>query len=199
MTVSITHRASRMHRLAILTLALLPFLGHAAEVAGVKVPDSVRVGGQELILNGAGLRAKAFFRIYVAALYLPQKKVSAKDALSLPGAKRLSMTLLRDITAQQLIDALNEGVRDNHSPAEVEKLRPRMEALAKIMSGIGAAKNGALITLDSVPGSGTQVGLDGEPRGTLIPGEDFYRALLRIWLGDDPVDASLRKALLGAS
>src|SRR5687768_7565965 len=131
-----------MNRLAILALALLPLPGHTAEVAGVKVPDSVRVGGQELVLNGAGLRAKAFFRIYVAALYLPEKKAPTKEVLALPGAKRLSMATMRDITAQQLIDALNEGIRDNHPPAEVEKLRPRMEALSKIMSAIGLAKTG---------------------------------------------------------
>lgn len=107
--------------------------------------------------------------------------------------------MLRDITAQQLNDALNEGIRDNHPPAEVEKLRPRMEALGKVMFGIGATKSGALITLDFIPGAGLQAGLDGQPRGAPIPGEDFYRALLRIWLGDDPVNTSLKKALLGGS
>jgi hypothetical protein len=184
-------------RLVILALALLPLFGHAADVAGVKVPDTVRVGGQDLVLNGAGLHTKAFFRIYVAALYLPEKKTSVKEVLALAGPKRLSMAMLRDITAQQLNDALHEGIRDNHPPAEVEKLRPRMEALGQIMSAIGASKSGALITLDFSPGTGTQTGLDGQPRGAPIPGEDFYRALLRIWLGDDPVNASLKKALLG--
>ena len=187
-----------MMRLAILALALLPLLGHAAEVAGVKVPDSARVGGQELVLNGAGLRAKAIFRIYVAALYLPARKTSAKEVLALPGPARLSMATLRDITAQQLIDALDEGIRDNYPPAEVEKFRPRMEALNRIMTGIGLAKTGSIITLDYIPGTGTQPGLDGQPRGAPIPGEDFYRALLKIWVGDDPVDASLKRALLGA-
>src|SRR5688500_7584868 len=99
-----------MMRLAILCLAFLPLLGHAAEVAGVKVPDSVRVGGQELTLNGAGLHTKAFFRIYVAALYLPEKKTAVKEVLALTGPKRFSMAMLRDITAQQLNDALHEGI-----------------------------------------------------------------------------------------
>jgi len=35
-------------------------------------------------------------------------------------------------------------------------------------------------------------------RKELIEGEDFYRALLRIWLGDKPVQEDLKKALLGA-
>jgi hypothetical protein len=39
--------------------------------------------------------------------------------------------------------------------------------------------------------------LNGESRGGPIAGEDFYRALLRIWLGEDPVSKDLKKALLG--
>ena len=188
-----------VNRLAILAVILLPVLAHAAEVAGVKVPDSALVGGQALALNGAGLHTKAFFKVYVAALYLPEKKASTAQALALPGPKRLSMATLRDITAQQLNDALHEGIRDNYSPGDVEKLRPRMDALGKIVSGIGMARNGALITLDFIPGAGTQVGLDGTARGAPIPGEDFYRALLAIWLGENPLNTGLKKALLAGA
>lgn len=185
-----------MSRLVVFASFLLSLCGHAAEVAGVKVPDTAQVAGQELVLNGAGLHSKAFVRIYVAALYLPAKATSASGAAGLAGAKRLSLRTLRNITAQQLIDGLNEGIRDNHPASEAEKLKPRMETLAKIMAEIGAARDGSLITLDLIPGAGTQIGLNGQPRGAPIPGEDFYRALLRIWLGDDPVNTALKKALL---
>lgn len=185
--------------IAIAALSLLPLAGRGADVAGVKVPDTANIAGQELVLNGAGLRAKAFFKIYVAALYLPAKKRLAGEVIALPGPKRISMVLQRDITAQQLIDALNEGILDNHTAAEVEKLRSRAEMLSKVMATIGAARSGSIITLDYVPAAGTQVGLDGSTKGAPIPGDDFYRALLKIWLGDDPVDASLKKAMLGGS
>ena len=176
---------------------ILPFAAAAAEVAGVKVPDSATVAGRELRLNGAGLRQRAFFKVYVAALYLPARHSAPAQVLASPGAKRISMTLMRDITAQQLIEALNNGVRDNHTPAEVEKLRPRIEALNQIMTGIGNAKSGSVITLDFVPVTGTQVSLNGAAQGAPIGGEDFYQALLKIWIGDDPVDSGLKKALLG--
>jgi hypothetical protein len=39
--------------------------------------------------------------------------------------------------------------------------------------------------------------VDGAARGEPIPGEDFYAALLKIWLGEKPVDADLKKAMLG--
>ena len=65
------------------------------------------------------------------------------------------------------------------------------------MGAIGSAERGSVIALDYVPDVGTRVTLNGQPKGEPIDGEDFYRGLLKIWLGDDPVDKSLKKALLG--
>ena len=161
------------------------------------IEDSVTIGAQRLALNGAGLRIKLLFRIYAAGLYLPEKAGSTAAVLAQPGPKRISMILLRDLTAKQLVDGLNEGIRDNHAPAEAEALKPRAERLGAIMTAIGAAKSGSRITLDYVPDAGTRVTLNGKPQGDAIAGDDFYLALLRIWLGDDPVDHTLKKALLG--
>jgi hypothetical protein len=44
---------------------------------------------------------------------------------------------------------------------------------------------------------GTVVTLNGEVKGKSIPGYDVYLALLRVWLGDYPTSAGLKKALLG--
>jgi len=185
--------------IAIAAVSLLSLACQGAEVAGVRLPGNTHVGGRELVLNGAGLRTQLFFRIYVAALYLPSRSAVASEVLALPGPTRISMVLLRDLTAQQLIEALNNGIRDNHTPAEVDRLRPRIEMLSKVMTAIAAARKGSVITLDYLPDAGTQVGVDGSSKGAPLPGDDFFRALLRIWLGDDPVDATLKKALLGAS
>ena len=176
---------------------LLPLAGGAAEVASVKVPDTATVGGQQLVLNGAALRQRAFFKVYVCALYLTSRQTTAAQAIASPGPKRISMAMLRDVTAAQLIEALNDGIRQNHTAAEVEKLKPSIEALNRIMTGIGQAKTGNLVTLDFVPGAGSQVTLNGAAQGAPIPGEEFYRALMKIWLGDDPVDAGMKKPLLG--
>jgi chalcone isomerase-like protein len=184
-------------RASLVLLAFLAAPALAAEVAGVKVEDRVKLGSGELVLNGAGLRTKAFFKVYVAGLYLAEKKTSASEVLALPGAKRVSMRLMRELSAKQLTDALDEGIRDNTPAVEQESLKGRMGELIAIMSALDRAKEGDVIALDWLPGSGTRVVLNGEPRGGAIQGEDFYRALLRIWLGDNPVSASLKKALLG--
>jgi hypothetical protein len=82
-----------MNRL-ILPLMLCTQLALAAEVAGVKVDERVKLGSSELQLNGAGIRTRLFFKVYVGALYLPERKSSAIEVLALRGAKRVSMTLL---------------------------------------------------------------------------------------------------------
>ena len=55
---------------------------------------------------------------------------------------------------------------------------------------------GGVILIDYLPGIGTRITINGVARAT-IPGEDFNRAMLRIWLGDRPVDGRLKRMLLG--
>ena len=117
-------------------------------------------------------------------------------AFRVPGAKRISLVLLRDLTARQLSDALNEGIRDNHDHARYATLKPRIERLTKVMREVGSARSGSRLHIDFLPGQGTRVALDDNPKGELIEGEDFYLAILRIWLGPRPPDLALKEALL---
>ncbi len=181
----------------LLPLVLCSQLALAAEIAGVRVEERVRLGASELQLNGAGIRTRVVFKVYVGALYLPEKKSAAAEVLALKGVKRVSMTMLRDLGAKQLTDALEDGIRANHSSVELAALKGRVDELVAVMNEIGNAKEKTVITLDFLPESGTRVTVDGAARGKPIPGEDFYAALLRIWLGDKPVDADLKKAMLG--
>jgi hypothetical protein len=189
-----------MARIATLVLAaLLPLAAVAAEVGGVKLDDKARIdaGGPELVLNGAGIRTRFVVKVYVAGLYLAEKKAAAADAIALAGPKRVSITMLRDVGAQQFNEALVDGFRANNTAADVEKLKGALDELSAIMNALGEAKKGSVIALDFVPGTGTRVQVDGAPKGKPIAGEDFYRGLLRIWLGDKPVDADLKKGMLG--
>ena len=184
--------------LVLLIGAVITISAAAAEIEGVKLADKLRVSdaGPELILNGAGVRTRVFFKVYVGALYL-QKKENATDAvLADAGPKRVAMHLLRDLTAEQLFSALNDGLKNNHTPEQLAKLGPQLKQLEDVFNAVKAAKNGDVILLDYLPGAGTRVIVRGDDRGT-IPGEEFNRALLRIWLGNQPADASLKKAMLG--
>jgi len=182
-------------RLLLLLAIAVPCLG--AEVAGVKLEEKDRLASAELILNGAGLRKRAFFQVYAIGLYLPEKKSVSTEVIAATGPKRVAIHMLRDVEADQFSGALADGIKDNHPEAEATKLEPRVKQLAAIMRDMKEAKHGMRITLDWLPGAGTQVTVQGKPAGAPIPGEDFYNALLRIWLGDKPVQLDLKKALLG--
>jgi len=182
---------SRFLLLLIAFSAAFPAAG--AEVAGVNIPDT----DQQLVLNGAGLRKRAFFQVYAIGLYLPEKQAAAADAIGAAGAKRVAIYMLRDVGAEQFAGALTDGMKDNVSEAEMKAFEPRLKQLVAIMAEMKEAKKGLRITLDWLPAGGTQVTVDGKAAGTPIPGDDFYRALLKIWLGENPVQADLKKALLG--
>ena len=169
----------------------------AAEIAGIKLDDRTKLGTSELVLNGAGLRKRLFFKAYVAGLYLTEKRKSSLGMFALAGPKRASVTLLRDLPAQELVDALMNGIRANSSLEQQRTLQGRIDELAANLLSIRWARKGDVITVDWLPDVGTVVTLNGEVKGKSIPGYDVYLALLRVWLGDHPTSAGLKKALLG--
>ena len=179
-------------------IALTALTANAAEVAGVKLDDKTQVESRDLVLNGAGLRKRfAVVKVYVIGLYLAEKKTDAAAVLALAGPKRAEIHMLRDVDANTFTEALVEGLRANHSEADFKALEPRVKELSDLMAQIGEAKDGMTLALDWT-GAGTRLAVNGNPAGKPIAGEDFYRALLRIWIGDKPVQDDLRKALLGA-
>lgn len=184
-----------MHRITTMLVALLFAAGaQAVEVGGVKLDDKVGVGGQDLVLNGAGIRTRAIFKVYVASLYLPAKTTTTAAVLE-KGPRRIQMNLLRDLTPDQLVDALVDGLKENNAPAELAAVKAQQDQMVSIMKGFGPVKEKDVVTLDFVDG-GTKIGLNGVAKGT-IPGEPFNKALTKVWLGDSPVQPDLKKAMLG--
>jgi long-chain acyl-CoA synthetase len=180
---------------AAILLSALGSIALAADVGGVKLDDKVSMGTQELVLNGAGVRTRVVFKIYVASLYLPQKAGDLAAVLS-RSPRRIQLNLLRTLSADQLVEALNDGLNENNGAAELAAVKPQVEALATIMKSFKEVKEKDVITLDFVDGS-TRIGLNGEAKGT-IGGDAFNQALTRVWLGEKPVQADLKKSLLGA-
>lgn len=177
----------------LLLLCVLAFPAWAVEVAGVKIDDKAQVANTELALTGAGLRKRVFFQVYALGLYVQDPKA---DPVAQPGPKRVQIHMLRDVGAGQFVEALADGIKANHSEAEAKALEPRIQQLGAIMAELKEAKKGMAIALDWT-GKETVLAVDGKPAGRPIQGEDFYRALLRIWLGANPVQEDLKKALLG--
>ena len=182
---------------ALVALSLSGAGAQSVEVAGVPLAPTAQVGTALLQLNGAGLRAKVFFKVYVVGLYVPQKTKDAAELLAQKGARRLSLRMLRDVDAESFVQALADGLQENHTPEQLAALKPQMDQFIADLRAVGEVKTGDVIFFEYVPSLGTRISVNGQVRGRVIAGDDFFSAVLRIWLGDKPVDGSLKKALLG--
>ena len=180
-------------------LSTLPFQSQAAvEVRGIKFTDTTNVAGQALQLNGAGVRVKVIIDVYAAGLYVGKRDASAQALLGQGGAKSMQIVLLRDLTGEDFADAMIKGFRQNNSEAEQARFQARLDDLRKTMVAFGTVKKGTAIQLNLVPGADVRTLVDGSQKGADLPGEDFYAALLKIWLGNKPVDGDLKEGLLSA-
>lgn len=180
-----------------LASALLSPAHAVVEVAGVKFEDTYNLAGQTLQLNGAGLRKMMFIKVYTLGLYVQRKETTPQALLNVPGYKSMLVVLKRDVKAQKLIDALVTGVENNTSDEELQVLRPRLEHLANGLRSAGEIEEDTMVKIEFVPGLGTVVSHKDKIVVKDLPGEDFYRALMRIWLGEKPADRSLKAQLLG--
>lgn len=168
----------------------------ARDIAGVDVPGQVTLEATDtpLQLNGAGIRKKLFVKVYVGSLYLTEKTTDASQAIRMGGPKRIAMNFLyKEIDAEKMTGGWIEGFENNNPPADLEKLKGRLADFNRLF---GTSRKGDVIDVDWVPGKGTQVAMNGEVKGT-IPGEDFYQAVMKIWLGKKPADSDLKDAMLG--
>lgn len=179
--------------------AMAPLSAHAVlEVSGVKFEDTYGLAGQQLQLNGAGMRKMMIIKVYALGLYVERKDTNVQTVMNQPGPKSLHVVMMRDVKAQKLIDALVSGVEDNSSEAEFAALQPRLNRLAAGLRAAGEVEEDSIVKLEYFPNVGTVVSYKNQVIVKDLPGEDFYRALMRIWLGESPVDRSLKSKLLGA-
>jgi len=169
---------------------------NAQKLADVNISEQISVDGVDapLILNGAGIRSKFFFKIYVGALYLPKKQNSAEAVLKSAQPNRVLMHFLYDkVEKKKLVDAWIEGFEENVSSEIFSALKDRLKKFNEMFSDV---QKGDVVLLDYIPQKGTRVTIKNEVKG-IIEGADFNRALLSVWLGEEPVTDELKDAMLG--
>ena len=182
---------------ALLAACALPAWA-TVDIEGVHFDDAARLAGRELPLNGTGLRSVFVIKGYVAGLYLPERAKNAALILAMKGPKRLQIHPLRDVGADTFISALNDGIHHNQTEIQLQRLSDRLTQLEDAMRQIGSTRRGDTINFDYTPDAGTTVSINGVARGKPIPGEDFYQAVLSIFIGNNPVDRDLKSGLLGS-
>ena len=162
------------------------------ELVGVSMPDSTEVGGQDLVLNGMGLRKKSIVKVYVAGLYLPDKSSDANAILSTDSARRLAMDFRYGVSAKKLCGGWDEGL-ENNTPNAAAALKTKFATLCEYMEDV---EKGDTMVYTYVPGKGTEVSVKDTVKGS-IAGKDFADALWACWIGPEPPSAAFKKGLLG--
>ena len=200
-----TEKKLPTRRYVVCVLASLPWAARAQPpAAGVKVEglqfDAVaQVAGTELRLNGAGVRAVAWFKAFAAGLYLARPARSTQEVTALAGPKRLQLRMLRELPAAEFNKAVHKGVARNVSVAQLQALQVRLDQFGAQVDALGKLKAGDVVDLDHEPGRGMAMKVNGTLRGAAIEGDDFFAAVLLSFLGDQPYDPKLKAGLLGLS
>jgi hypothetical protein len=180
-----------------ITLALtVGFQAQAVELSGVQIPSQVDVAGTPLQLNGAGVRFKAVFKVYTAALYTTRKVNSLDELNKVPGPRRISITMLRDIDATELGKLFTRGMEDNMERATFTKLIPGIMRMGQIFADHKKLVAGDSFVVDWLPGRGMVLTVKGKTEGEPFKEVEFFNALMAIWMGPNPADWQLKNALL---
>jgi len=163
----------------------------ARDVAGVALPESAVAEGKTLVLNGAGLRTRFFFKVYVLGLYLERPATDAAAILGSDAIRRAELHILRSLSGDEIASAIRTAFEQNAGDA-LPRLQDRLKRLESMFPAVEA---GDTIALTYVPGRGTEVVAKRQKAG-VIEGKDFADALFAVWIGAKPVDPELEKALL---
>jgi hypothetical protein len=167
-------------------------MASAAEIENVVFSERYTSNGLDLKLRGCGLlRYMVFVKAYVGGLYLP-KDVPADQALSgVP--KRLEVEYFHPIKGRDFGPATNKILAKNVDSETLERLRPKIEYHNSLYEDV---KPGDRYSLTYIPGKGTELALNGVPKG-IVKGSEFADALFSVWLGPNPIDKTFKKQLLG--
>ncbi len=174
----------------------LTSLCSAEAVVGIDLDEVVTLstGGAELRLKGAVIKSNARQAVYVGGLYLQNGAGSVDEIIDNVGEKRFLIRTNQSIKADALIRGINLGITVNHSEEELIQLKPFVEQFNEIWRT--KIKQGDEICIDYDPKKGTVVSVNGEQKG-VISGQLFYSAFLKTWIGERPLNATIKKQLLG--
>lgn len=170
----------------------------AMQIESIHYAPTTEVAGDSLTLNGAALRKKLFFKVYAAGLYVKTPTQDVNAVMTETGAARVRLGLLRDVSGESFIEALDDGLKANLTPEKEQAVAKELDELRTLMKQIGDVKVNDLVDFDYVPNKGTMVSLNGKPVGqTIGGGRALYNAVLAIWLGDKTIDNTLKSGMMG--
>jgi hypothetical protein len=174
-----------------LIFSIVAFPVHGAVVAGTSFNDSISAGSIKMKLVGADLLRYWGFKAYTGALYLEEG--AAVDAVLSDTAKRIELRYFRSIKGKDFGPATDKFIAKNVDSRTFKRLRPLIDYHNSLYEDV---QPGDRYSLTYIPGKGTELALNGEPKG-LIEGAEFAAAVFSIWLGPEPISDSFKRKLLG--
>lgn len=174
-----------------LILSIFTFPLNAAEIEGIHFNDTFIAENTKLRLTGVGLLRYWGFKAYVGALYLEEE--ASIDNIMSDRAKRIELEYFRSIKGKDFGPATNQSIAKNVDSKTFNRLHPQIEFHNSLYQDV---QPGDRYSLTYVPGRGTELALNGEPKG-IIEGAEFAAAVFSIWLGPKPMNETFKKQLLG--
>jgi len=185
----------KINRKIISFIILLSVLGSsslfALKIGGKNLPDTMKAGETELILNGAGLRKKVVIKVYAAALYLPSQNNDSTKITAADEAMSIKMHFIyKAVDPAKLIEAWDTGF----AKSDVTNLQAEIATFNSYFTN--DAKKNDIYDIIYVPEEGTSLYINDTLQGT-IKGLEFKKALFNIWLSADTELPGLRSKMLG--
>jgi hypothetical protein len=182
-----------------LLLGMIVLSVQAKEIKRVTLPETVTVDQVPLVLNGAGIRTKLLFDVYVIGLYTPQKMQQPEAIIHHNKPRRILITLLRTVDANSMYVSLLDGLKHNLSTSEISSFQAQIAQMEALFRRSGALQKGDSIILDFIPTRGLKINIRGGQHTANIVSEAFARSVLKIWLGQKPADKKLKHLLAGGT
>ncbi len=178
----------------LIILLLWPLLGAAKEISGILIPEALEKAGISFVLNGAGIRSKFLFDIYVSALYLEDRSQDAHKILRDDMEMGIRLQVVSSlIDKDSLICAITDGF-ESATGGNTQPIRPQIDRFLELMDE--EISKGDFFDFIYLPASGLKIYKNNNFLED-IKGLNFKRAFFGIWLGDVPVDEDLKEEMLG--
>ena len=170
----------------------------AATLEGQQFDDTVVLGQHKLQLNGLGLRGVAWLKAFVAGLYVTTPSRDAAALLAETGPRRLRLKIMLQAPSNELTKSLLRRVKRHETPEVQARLADRLALFAQQLDSLGQLMPGDVVDMDYLPGKGLVLSRNGKAAGKPVVGDDLYRAVLQIFVGEHAIDPRMKQGLLGA-
>ena len=175
---------------------LILFLGlfSIAPVFAIDLPNDFEYQETKLSLNGHGTRIKFFMKVYESSLYLESLSSNADEIINNDAPMSIRIDVMSSlVTPDAMKTALNEGLVKSTG----NNTGPIMKEIDQLNATFNMeVSSGDFYEFIYLPDSGTHV-LKNSNYIDTIPGIEFKKAFFGIYLSSNPIQKSLKKAMLG--